>query len=114
MHPIVWTRATGEKVYHAGPWMAFGFEGREDAEGDALFEECCQTLNRIAAEHSYWHDWKKTDMIIWDNWRMLHAVEGNDPKYERRSQRTTIKGDYGLGYFEGGKKIGEVQHELVM
>ena len=51
-------------------------------------------------------------MVIWDNWRMLHAVEGNDPKYERQTQRTTIKGDYGLGYFEDGKKIGEVQREF--
>ena len=25
--------------------------------------------------------------------------------------RTTIKGDYGLGYFEDGKKIGEVYRE---
>jgi hypothetical protein len=25
--------------------------------------------------------------------------------------RTTIKGDYGLGRFEGGKKIGEVKRE---
>jgi alpha-ketoglutarate-dependent taurine dioxygenase len=58
------------------------------------------------------HDWKPTDMVIWDNWRVLHAVEGCDPKYERRMQRTTIKGDYGLGYFEGGKKIGEVNREI--
>jgi taurine dioxygenase len=28
-------------------------------------------------------------------------------------QRTTIKGDYGLGYFEDGKKIGEVQREFI-
>jgi hypothetical protein len=26
--------------------------------------------------------------------------------------RTTIKGDDGLGYFEDGKKIGEVQREI--
>ncbi|MGB8365091.1 MAG: TauD/TfdA family dioxygenase [Rhizomicrobium sp.] len=43
-----------------------------------------------------------TDMLIWDNWRMLHSVTGMDPKYGRRMQRTTIKGDYGLGYFENG------------
>ena len=29
-------------------------------------------------------------------------------KYERWTMRSTIKGDYGLGYFEDGKKIGEV------
>ena len=41
-------------------------------------------------------------MLIWDNWRMLHAVSGVDPAYARRMHRTTIKGDYGLGYFENG------------
>ena len=43
---------------------------------------------------------------------MLHAVEGCDAKYERQTLRTTIKGDYGLGYFEDGKKIGEVFREV--
>ena len=51
-------------------------------------------------------------MVIWDNHRMLHAVEGCDPTYERRMHRTTITGDYGLGRFEGNKKIGEVQREV--
>lgn len=31
---------------------------------------------------------------------MLHCVSGHDPRQARRMQRTTIKGDYGLGYFE--------------
>jgi taurine dioxygenase len=33
---------------------------------------------------------------------MLHSVSGMDPKYGRRMQRTTIRGDYGLGRFENG------------
>jgi taurine dioxygenase len=40
-------------------------------------------------------------MVLWDNWRLLHAVSGHPPQYRRRLQRTTIQGDYGLGYFEG-------------
>jgi taurine dioxygenase len=110
MHPAIWTRHTGEKVLHLGGWMAVGVEHHENAEGDAILEAACQEI-RLKA-HAYWHNWKQTDMLVWDNWRMLHAVEGNDPKYERRTQRTTIKGDYGLGYFEGGKKIGEVRREV--
>jgi taurine dioxygenase len=113
MHPAVWTRKTGEKVLHVGPWMAVGVEHHEDAEGEALFEEVCQAVNRLGKGTSaYWHDWKPTDMVIWDNWRMVHAVEGCDAKYERQTIRTTIKGDYGLGYFEDGKKIGEVYREV--
>jgi taurine dioxygenase len=113
MHPAVWQRKSGEKVLHVGPWMAVGIEHHEDPEGEALFEEVCQTVNRFGqGDCAYWHDWKPTDMVIWDNWRMLHAVEGCDPQYERRTVRTTIKGDYGLGYFEDGKKIGEVYREV--
>ena len=113
MHPAVWTREDGEKVLHIGPWMAVGVEHHEDAAGEALFEEVCQEINRVGdGTAAYWHDWSPTDMVIWDNHRMLHAVEGCDAKYERQTLRTTIKGDYGLGYFEDGKKIGEVQREL--
>ncbi len=109
MHPAVWTRRTGERVLHVGPWMAVGVEHHEDPEGDALFDRVCHEVNRLGQGTSaYWHDWKTTDMVIWDNWRMLHAVEGCEPKYERWTMRSTIKGDYGLGYFEDGKKIGEV------
>ena len=69
-----------------------------NAEGEALFEEALQELNRKV--NPYWHAWRPTDMVIWDNHRVLHGVEGCDPQYERRMQRTTIAGDYGLGRME--------------
>jgi taurine dioxygenase len=113
MHPAVWTRKSGEKVLHIGPWMSVGVEHNETPEGEAMYEEVCQEINRLGkGTAAYWHDRKPTDMVIWDNWRMLHAVEGCDAKYERQTLRTTIKGDYGLGYFEDGKKIGEVNREV--
>jgi len=102
IHPAVWTRATGEKVLHVSPWMAEGIEGDETPEGDALLDAVCREIFALGEKHSYFHAWEPTDMLIWDNWRVLHAVSGNDPQYGRRMQRTTIKGDYGLGYFEGG------------
>ena len=113
MHPAVWTRPNGDKAMHISPWMAVGIEHMEDAEGDALFDAVCHEINRLGKGTSaYWHDWSPTDMLIWDNTRMMHAVEGCDPKYERHTIRSTIKGDYGLGYFEDGKKIGEVMREV--
>jgi taurine dioxygenase len=113
MHPAVWTRESGEKVLHAAPWMAVGLEHHENPEGDALVDAVFHEVNRLGkTECAYWHNWSPTDMVIWDNTRMLHAVEGCDPKYERHTIRTTIKGDYGLGYFEDGKKIGEVFREV--
>ena len=101
-HPAVWTRASGEKVLHVSPWMAEGIEGAENPEGDALLQAVSAEIFELAKERSYFHAWKPTDMLIWDNWRVLHAVSGNKPEYARRMQRTTIKGDYGLGYFENG------------
>ena len=109
VHPAIWARKSGEKVLHVSPWMAVGIEKHEDREGDALLEAVCQEI--LAKVQPYFHKWKKTDMLIWDNWRMLHAVSGHDPQYARRMQRTTIKGDYGLGYFENnatGDKVLEM------
>ena len=102
VHPAVWTRATGEKVLHVSPWMAEGIEGNETPEGNALLQAVSAEIFEKAQPLSYFHKWKDTDMLIWDNWRVLHAVSGHDPQYGRRMQRTTIRGDYGLGYFEGG------------
>ena len=113
MHPAVWTRESGEKVLHVGLWMSAGMEHHEDPEGDAFFGEVCETIIELCkGSATYWHDWCPTDMVVWDNWRMLHAVEGWDPRYERRTLRTTIEGDYGLGHFEAGGKIGAVRREL--
>jgi taurine dioxygenase len=46
------------------------------------------------------HQWKLGQMLTWDNWRMLHCVSGCDADVPRQMHRTTIAGDYGLGYFE--------------
>lgn len=110
IHPMIWSRPTGEKVAHYCGFSAEGVEGHEDPEGEAIFEEALQEMYRVIKP--YWHQWKPTDLLIWDNHRVLHAVEGCDPKYERRMHRTTIRGDYGLGSFEHGKKIGEVNREI--
>lgn len=100
VHPAIWTRETGEKVLHVSPWQAAGIYGREDLESDQLLESLCREI--YAKMNPYWHDWNMTDMVLWDNWRFIHAVSGNDPQYVRHLQRATIEGDYGLGSFEEG------------
>ena len=111
IHPAVWTRDSGEKVLHVSAYMSEGIDGAEDAEGKALLEEVAQTINQLAVSCSYHHRWKHSDLLIWDNWRMLHCVSGNAPQESRTMHRTTIKGDYGLGRFEndaiGGKILSE-------
>ena len=106
IHPAVWTRASGEKVLHVGTLHAVGMEGHENPEGDAVLRE----VGRLIADNpnAYYHKWSLGQMLTWDNWRILHCVTGADPQYPRRMHRTTIKGDYGLGHFEGGGTGGKI------
>ncbi|MDR2857284.1 MAG: TauD/TfdA family dioxygenase [Novosphingobium sp.] len=98
IHPAVWTRATGEKVAHMCAYGCRGIVGNETPEGNALLAGVYDAME--AAIVPYFHAWQPTDMLVWDNWRMLHQACGCDPKYERIMHRTTIKGDYGLGRWE--------------
>ena len=100
IHPAVWTRSSGEKVLHVSPWMAKGLEGRDDAAAERLLTEVCDEIVEVAKGLSYFHRWETTDMVIWDNWRILHSVSGSAPEHGRCMHRTTIAGDYGLGRFE--------------
>lgn len=102
IHPAVWTRPTGEKCLHVSNYMAQGIVGDETPHGDAVLEDVCQTINRLASTCSYHHKWRPGDMVVWDNTRMLHAVSGNRPEDQRIMYRTTIRGDYGLGRWEDG------------
>lgn len=102
IHPAVWTRKSGEKVLHVSPWMSVGIEGDETTHGEQLLERVCNEI--LSKAQPYHHHWQGTEMLTWDNWRILHCVSGINPEYRRRMHRTTIKGDYGLGYFEGNRQ----------
>jgi taurine dioxygenase len=98
LHPAIWTRDDGQKVYHMHAYGARAFVGMENEEGEALAQAAIDEMERVAKP--YYHMWKPTDMVLWDNWRVLHKACGCDPKHQRVMHRTTIKGDYGLGAFE--------------
>lgn len=98
IHPAVWTRKTGEKVVHLSPYGARGIVGMKVEDSDRLLTDAWDKVERTIKP--YYHQWKPTDMLVWDNWRMLHMACGCDPKYNRVMHRTTIKGDYGLGRWE--------------
>ena len=111
IHPAVWTRSTGEKVLHMCPYGCRGIVGNEMPEGRALCAEIWDEVERVI--EPYHHQWRPTDMIIWDNWRILHKGCGCDPKYDRVVHRTTIKGDYGLGRWESGGKVSETVDAVI-
>ncbi len=107
LHPMVYEQAeTGRKVLNVSPWFLQGIAGMAEEESDALLHEIMNyaTDPRLA----YWHAWQMGDLVLWDNWRMLHSAAGCAPADERWLERTTIAGDYGLGRIEG-ERLGAVR-----
>jgi len=96
IHPMVYEQElTGRKVLNVSPGFALGIYEDGSWEGDALLHEVCKYC--MDPELSYFHDWQMGDMVLWDNWRVLHCAEGTHPEDSRLMLRTTIAGDYARG-----------------
>jgi taurine dioxygenase len=94
-HPLVFVQPeTGRKVLNYSPFFAMYVEGMAPEESHALLKELSA---HILDSPAYHHKWSTDEMILWDNWRMLHSVTPAPLDQERVMQRTTIKGDYGVG-----------------
>lgn len=103
-HPMVFVQPdTGRKVLNISPFFALYVEEMQNPEGDALLKQLCDHINACP---SYHHKWTGDEMVLWDNWRMLHCVSPIPIDQERVMQRTTIKGDYGFGRIVGKPRAG--------
>ncbi|MBV1918197.1 MAG: TauD/TfdA family dioxygenase [Sphingomonadaceae bacterium] len=98
VHPAVWSRPNGKKVFHMCAYGCRGLEGDRSDEAFARLAEVWNEAERVMKV--YTHKWEHGDMVIWDNLRVLHEATGSNPEEEREIHRTTIKGDYGLGKWE--------------
>jgi taurine dioxygenase len=96
IHPMVFSQAeTGRKVLNISPGFADGIFEMGGPEGDALLREVIRYCTD--PKGAYHHQWAEGDMVLWDNWRVLHCANGVSPEQTRVMQRTTIAGDYALG-----------------
>ncbi|WP_436790868.1 TauD/TfdA dioxygenase family protein [Yinghuangia sp. YIM S10712] len=98
-HPLVYRqKETGRPVLNFSPYFAQEIRGLPKPEGDAILgslgDLCLDPAN------AYYHEWKFGDMVLWDNWRMLHCATGISADAVRIMERTQILGDYGLGRLE--------------
>lgn len=66
-----------------------------DAEATELIEALLD--HALQDRFIYWHQYKPGDVVLWDNYRMMHSASGTKGKYRRRLYRTTIKGEVALG-----------------
>jgi taurine dioxygenase len=99
IHPMIYVQPqSGRKVVNVSPWFADGIEEMETPEGDALLREVIGHITK--PERTYFHKWLPGEMVLWDNWRMLHCATGTPAGMRRRLSRTIIAGDYALGRWE--------------
>jgi taurine dioxygenase len=98
VHPLVITQPeTGRKVLKLSPTHYKSVIGLDQAEGDALIAELADVLTED--KYAYYHQWGEDDVIIWDNWRVIHCVTGVPEGVSRLGIRTTISGDYNVGRY---------------
>lgn len=98
VHPMVITQVeTGRKVLKLSPMHARYILGMDRAESDALLTEVADHL--VDPRFAYFHKWQKNDMLVWDNWRVIHGANGVPLDCPRRARRTTIMGDYKVGRY---------------
>jgi taurine dioxygenase len=101
--PLVYTqRETGRKVLNFSPLPAQYVLDMDSEEGFALLEEIA--FHITDESRAYFHKWNPTDMVLWDNLRILHQACGVPPGDQREVWRTTIAAPYPLGrnLTEGG------------
>lgn len=88
-HPLVWTRANGEKSLVIGS-TADQVVGLSQAEGRALL---ARLLDWTAQpDFSYRHQWEEGDCVVWDNTSALHRVIPYAVDSGRMMHRTGIAG----------------------
>jgi taurine dioxygenase len=98
VHPLVITQTeTGRKVLKLSPMHAKYVLGMDVAESDALLRQLADHL--VDKRYSYFHKWSQDDVIVWDNWRVIHSAAGVPFHVRRRAHRTTLLGDYGHGRY---------------
>ncbi|OHV43473.1 TauD/TfdA family dioxygenase [Pseudofrankia sp. BMG5.36] len=88
-HPLIWTRRSGRKSLLIGATTDH-VVGLPAHESRAL-------LNKLLAWSTHErfvlrHDWRRGDLVIWDNTGMLHRALPYQPTAPRLMHRTTLAG----------------------
>lgn len=89
VHPLLWhDPRSGRHAIWVNKLTTIGVEELNDEDGAALIAEVRQFL--YDENHTYTHQWKSGDMILWDNLVLQHARLPFDPDKTRTLRRTAI------------------------
>lgn len=90
VHPLVWTRRNGRKSLLLGA-TAGEVVGLPKDEGNALLDRLLEWATQ--PQFVLRHQWRRGDLVIWDNTGMLHRAIPYSPTSRRLMHRTTLAGD---------------------
>jgi taurine dioxygenase len=88
-HPLVRTHPeTGRKALYLNPNRMEQVVGLDRAESDALLNEL--TAHAIQPKYQYRHQWRRGDLVVWDNRCTMHKANGDYPAGARRLMHRII------------------------
>ena len=89
VHPLVLSQpVSGRKGLYLDPLQTFGIDGMSAAKSRPLLDELIAHMTNRA--FVFEHQWRRGDVVLWDNCRVLHQREPFDPQVPRLLKRTTI------------------------
>ena len=89
VHPMVLTQPiSGRKSLYLDPLQTVGIEGMSAADSRPLLDELVTHMTNPA--FIFQHHWRRGDIVLWDNCRVLHQREPFDPQVPRLLKRTTV------------------------
>ena len=88
-HPMVLKQPMSErKGLYFDPLQTYGIEDMDVSESRPLLDEL--TAHITQPNFIFEHRWRRGDIVLWDNCRVLHRREPFDPMVPRLMKRTTI------------------------
>ena len=88
-HPLVLTQpGSGRKGLYLDPLQTYGIKDMAPSESLPLLDKL--TAHITQPEFVFEHTWRRGDIVLWDNCRVLHRREPFDPMVPRLMKRTTI------------------------
>lgn len=91
-HPIVRTHPeTGRKLLYVNRFFVSHIEGMDDDESLTLLNRLCRQADVI--EFQFRHNWRKGDVVFWDNRAVQHYAASDYWPAVRVMERASIIGD---------------------
>ena len=89
VHPLVLKQPVSErKGLYFDPLQTYGIEGMDVSESRPLLDELAAHITQ--PNFIFEHIWRRGDIVLWDNCRVLHRREPFNPMVPRLLKRTTI------------------------